>query len=174
MTLECSSCHNPHGNDKYRMLRPQPVGLTTDKPTATVNMTAVESPKTYTLSYSGNYTDYNAYPATVLSYVSEWCAQCHKRYHADAGSATTPQGDAVFKYRHATNSSTVSLFGECLACHVAHGTSATMSSYASSHTAWPGGNTSDPSWQTGENSRLLRINNRGVCIRCHSSSLGGN
>ena len=26
LTLECATCHNPHGNGNYRMLRPKPVG----------------------------------------------------------------------------------------------------------------------------------------------------
>jgi hypothetical protein len=61
--------------------------------------------------------------------------------------------------------------GECLKCHVAHGTSATMSSYAAAtDITWPGGTT--PTWQGTESnySRLLHIDNRGVCLQCHPTT----
>ena len=71
---------------------------------------------------------------------------------------------------------TQGLGGECLKCHVAHGTSATMSQNAAAgDITWPGANPAV--WQGSEDdySRLLHIDNRGVCMQCHDTSeLTGN
>ncbi len=153
VTLECGSCHNPHGTsngDTYRILRPKPKssGAATD---VTV---PDEATKNYTIGYSGNgYRD-----PTYLSdaIVSQWCGQCHTRYLADS---TSDSGDAIFKFRHKTSDKS------CFRCHVAHGTSAQMTGTYSGSVEWPdnsaGGGTND--------SRLLHVNNRGVCYQCHPS-----
>lgn len=68
---------------------------------------------------------------------------------------------------------------ECLTCHRAHGTNATMTGYANANLAsqtFPGGwgnwLVPDPSNQSGVpptgDSALLRADNRGVCERCHN------
>ncbi len=172
VTLECGSCHNPHGNSNYRILRgtPDPVGFD-DEADDPVLVPAGESQKRYTVDYKAtNYRDLGKYPASVLANMSNWCGQCHTRYNAGVDSGNTPSGDSVFAYRHMTDG----LGGECMKCHVAHGTSATMSGNAgaSGPIVYPDA-TSAP-WQgiagESEHSRLLQINNRGVCIQCHNDA----
>ncbi|UCH43726.1 MAG: hypothetical protein JSW16_04105 [Dehalococcoidales bacterium] len=168
-SLECGNCHNPHGNSQYRILRPQPTGLVADAPTSDVTILAsLETTKNYTISYDTNYyRDMGAYPTGVLSKMTEWCGQCHERYEAGAGAGSNPRGDTVFLYSHMTEG----LGGECLKCHVAHGTSATMGGNSASPTiTWPAN--TPPTWQGSESnySRLLHINNRGVCIQCHDTA----
>ncbi|MFC1920129.1 cytochrome c3 family protein [Chloroflexota bacterium] len=176
-SLECGNCHNPHGNDQYRLLRPAPTGLVTDAAVGDVTISsALETAKIFTIGYDSNYyRDLGAYPTGVLSQMTEWCGQCHARYEASVGSGSTNSTDAIFKYRHMTEG----IGGECLKCHVAHGTSASMSQNAASATiTWPG--STDPSaWQDVDSeddySRLLHIDNRGVCMQCHDTTeLTGN
>ena len=168
-SLECGNCHNPHGNSQYRILRPRPTGLVTNAPTSDVTILAsLETTKNYTISYDANYyRDMGAYPTGVLSKITEWCGQCHQRYEAGVGAGSIDRGDTVFKYSHMTEG----LGGECFKCHVAHGTSATMSGNSASATiTWP--DNISPTWQGSENaySRLLHIDNRGVCIQCHDTA----
>lgn len=173
-SLECGNCHNPHGNSNYRILRPSPTGLVADAPGSDVTILAsLETSKNYTITYdSNNYRDMGAYPTGVLASMTNWCGQCHERYEAGAGAGSTARGDTVFTYSHMTDG----LGGECLKCHVAHGTSAAMSQNAASATiTWPG--SASPTWQGSENaySRLLHIDNRGVCMQCHNTTeLTGN
>jgi predicted CXXCH cytochrome family protein len=173
MTLECGSCHNPHGNSQYRILRQQPLGLTNDAPTANVTIADPGSTENYTITYdSSNFTDTTVYALAVREKMADWCGQCHQRYVAGSGSASNNSTDAVFAFRHATDAP-LGGYGECLACHMAHGTSANMTGNSSNSTLviWP--NSQSATWQdTGENdySRLLRVDSRGICLRCHSSS----
>jgi len=106
--------------------------------------------------------------------MSDWCGQCHERYVAGTGAAVTDRGDDVFTYSHMTDS----LSGECLKCHVAHGTSAAMSGNAGAASiTWPDQIQGyDPAWQGTEDnySRLLTIDNRGVCMQCHAGDVNSN
>jgi predicted CXXCH cytochrome family protein len=78
-----------------------------------------------------------------------------------------PSGDLTYMYRHSSGdarapvdgSSTSTSGGQaCLGCHVAHGTASQMSDLA--HGA---------SLATG--STLLRLDNRSVCLKCHTSTV---
>lgn len=169
--LECGSCHNPHGNGKYRLLRPDPTGiLVTDN--ATANVTVTYTTDSYTITYdSDNYSDLSGYDSSVLAQMSDWCGQCHTRYMAGVGDGHLDSGDFIFAYRHITDGGT--FIGECLNCHVAHGTSATMIGHAanSSYIQWPNAESvdwQDTDYDEGDYSRLLRIDNRGVCMQCHA------
>ncbi|MDD5039513.1 MAG: cytochrome c3 family protein, partial [Dehalococcoidales bacterium] len=152
ISLECVNCHNPHGNEEYRILRPKPI-----ESYGTDNISLSDEVTTqYTITYDSNYfREIDYVPADM----SSWCAKCHTRYQAsDSGNS----GDSVFRYRHRTNIS-----GECLSCHVAHGTSATMSGN-SLGISWPNG--ASDNWQSHaleEDSRLLQDDDRLVCNRCH-------
>jgi predicted CXXCH cytochrome family protein len=74
--LGCTSCHDPHGNDSYRMLRgagPVMGGLVTFSAPAPVAVgidrrTTAETPSRHNAYRSG---------------MSEWCANCHGRYHEE-------------------------------------------------------------------------------------------
>ncbi|MFV1857975.1 MAG: cytochrome c3 family protein [Anaerolineales bacterium] len=151
-TLECGSCHNPHGisgGDNYRILRPRPKNSGAG---ADVNVPD-EGTKNYTITYQAS--GYRDTSYLAAADISSWCSQCHTRY---LSNDTGDSGDAIFAYRHRTDNKS------CLNCHVAHGTSATMATFSGA-VEWPdgtaGGGNSD--------SRLLSVNNRGTCVQCHPS-----
>ncbi len=159
VALTCVSCHDPHGNASttggptYRLLRAIPVdsgaGSGVDVPD--------EPTKWYTVAsafdaYFGE--NYGALGAVL----SNWCAQCHTRHAAPTGSGHTNSGDPIFAYRHMTTGASVG----CMNCHVAHGTSATVTGWAQG-VPWPDGSAPTGS----ERSSLLRVDNRGVCELCH-------
>ena len=244
----CGNCHNPHGNDSYRILRPQPTVLS-DYDTRSAVVVPDETAAIYTINYDGDKyrkvwdTDVSSgwagdYQDTTLIGLTDWCSFCHTAYLADSGAGHTPAADALFTYRHWTvdqpevtdmcedchadkfdpdgdhsvgthASSSVHFavspfttcnqchpaipYGNetpytclichdnaylpahlegCLACHVAHGTSATMGAYSSS-VPWPSDMDSIDGYPS--RSSLLWLNNRGVCVQCHSNDqLGTN
>lgn len=103
--------------------------------------------------------------------MAAWCASCHTRYWAwseptedpadggvsGAAYANARPGDDIFTYQHRTRGAS----GRgCITCHVAHGTSVEMTGTFSANYTFPDGTVSD-------NSRLLKIDNRGTCQMCH-------
>jgi hypothetical protein len=126
-----------------------------------------------------------------ITNVAAWCTTCHTRYMAGSGSYKTNSGDALFTYKHRSDS--IDKDGvsrpNCIQCHVSHGTSANMTSRAASFTAPDGlvptakgaaatvnsqATTTTPSvpvlvgGTAIGTSRLLRVDNRGVCVMCHN------
>jgi predicted CXXCH cytochrome family protein len=88
-----------------------------------------------------------------------------------------PSGDTTYMYRHASGDIRISSDGaaaagagtsvsrSCVACHVSHGTAAQMSILASDATlAAVAGNDTN-------NSTLLRMDNRSLCLRCHAGDV---
>ncbi len=154
--LTCGSCHDPHGNGMYRILRPIPTesGATTG--------VEIKEPKEMPHVYTtGNYWEVeDANDPSFIVNISAWCATCHTRLLAGTKSAITNSGDAVYAFRHRTNETSESS-PTCIKCHVAHGTDATMGPYASA-VPNPDGSAA------GSASFLLRIDNRGVCQMCHN------
>ena len=159
--LECTSCHDPHGNGNYRILRSVPTGSSgTGTPTpAPVAIADQANPKVYTTS---NY--YSTGPVSGIQ-MSSWCATCHTRYLASSTGVNS--GDAIFTYRHRSNGTLAGL--TCIKCHTAHGTNAGASGTYSSTVGYPGGGSGTTS--TAE-SRLLKMDNRGICIKCHTDKKG--
>lgn len=203
-TISCGTCHNPHGNGKYRILNPiptvsepngfivAPTGVdVTDGPAPaagdTRNYTVIQlrdNVGTATVSQvvAGGFTatqgDYmrrrvpwnasttgtysadapNGQAATFTIQMAQWCSQCHTRYLTGSGSYETDSGDAIFKYRHPTDSTS----RNCITCHVAHGSNAQMTGVFSANQTNPGGTAA----RVGD-SRLLKIDNRGTCQACH-------
>jgi len=181
--LSCSTCHNPHGftnADYYRVLRIDlPCqgchnihGVSSAAADGAIPDDAVhadlvqqdigipdETVKNYTITYrtSGDRAGYRDDTYMYGTPIAKWCTSCHTRYLA---SDTGDTGDTYFKHRHATSDDE----RNCLACHVAHGTSARMGTI-SGKVEWPdgtpGGGTTD--------SRLLAVDNRGVCYQCHKA-----
>ena len=182
-TLECYSCHDPHGKSgangatTYRVLRSVPRYVTgaSNVPSTVPDVTIKEyTVKDATGKYYGeNYPatdDNNLTDNTKITALTGWCSTCHIRTHG-AGSATgaISSGDSIFAYRHRTDGSNITnsaVNGDpaCLTCHVGHGSSAIMGAYSSAvpkpGTAEGGGSYLDSS--------LLRVNNRGVCELCHN------
>ena len=150
--LTCGTCHNPHGESSYRLLRPVPTGSGAPADVIVPD----QSPKVYTVSSASNRYLGEGYGSLGTSLTS-WCVQCHTRYSAGSGSGHTDSGDDIFAFRHNT------LVIPCVTCHVGHGTSAVMTGAAGT-VEWPD-NTSAPSGDA--RSSLLRVNNRAVCVNCH-------
>ncbi len=164
ISLACGSCHDPHGNGNYRILKPIP-----DESGAKSGVTIADIPSgTAKLYTTTNYWQVGNANAPQFRYqVAEWCTTCHTRYLAGSGSYKTDSTDAVFKYRHRSGYFTSGEYDarsrrpDCIQCHVAHGSNASMGENSSS-VAFPNGTGAG----TGD-SRLLRVNNRGTCQLCH-------
>jgi predicted CXXCH cytochrome family protein len=113
--------------------------------------------------------------SAFINNVSQWCSTCHTRYLAGGSSRSLPNTttagvDASFTYRHTSNSA-----GEdspnCIQCHVAHGSDAQMTGLYSSNLNNPGDSktaTTDKGTAVAGDSRLLRADNRGICLLCHN------
>lgn len=182
MTLTCINCHNPHGNGNYRMLREKPYGMPSPELASSISLTEqrVQEPITdslkaanksgkrrdrgnsndedYTAEYVDGYRDLSYVPPNM----SKWCAQCHTRYIATAGAGSNidPEHEGLH-YKHFNSS----VQGGCLACHMAHGTGATMGP-VSAIIPYPDGSYHTAPGHPNE-SRLLSNSNRKVCARCH-------
>lgn len=185
--LECASCHDPHGNGNYRILKPLPdnatwstgvpapvtIADTSNKVYTTTNYWIAGDPnvpageRISTRLKATSFQDPTPVSAPLTTAVSPflanssaWCTTCHTRYLAN-GAANSNSGDAVFTYRHTSDSvsSDAGTNRNCVQCHVAHGSNATMDH---SNVNWPNG--SGPSMD----SRLLRADDRGVCVACHN------
>lgn len=164
--LRCGSCHDPHGNGNYRILRPIPQD-------SGVTGTGVVIPDAKTKVYTtANYwaqDDPNAPATTVvggtgsqfIQNIAAWCTTCHTRYLAPKDSYKTSSGDATYMYRHRSDDNTKEGGANCITCHVAHGSNAQMSGASSQQVANPDGTS-----KVGD-SKLLRVNNRGTCNMCH-------
>ena len=174
VTLTCASCHDPHGNGRYRVLKPTPdnaytgayTGITPSQSfMSNVNIGDV-SAYVYTTTDYWHPEDSNSTGSTsYIANVSAWCASCHTRYLAGATSGSNASGDAIFSYRHTTTGNSfagnASTAPTCVQCHVAHGSNAAVGTNSAA-VPLPGSSAA-----RGANSSLLRIDNRGVCQKCH-------
>lgn len=165
-TLSCGSCHDPHGNGNYRILRGIPEGSSAG---TAVNITDQPAPKTYT---TANYFQMGITGMTIKKDTATWCSQCHTRYsQSDFTHAESPTGDPIFAYQHKSNGFNADPVKEsniaCITCHAAHGSNAQMPGAYSSTVPWPGGSTINPTNDT-QRASLLKMDNRGMCRKCHS------
>ena len=153
VTLECGSCHDPHGNGNYRLLRPMPTD--SGGSTSAVGVTIPDaSVKVYTTSnywLSGDagsprvVNGVNGAAATSDGYLDnivQWCTTCHSRRHSGANDTMGGQ--------------------KCVSCHVAHGSNASTSGPGSGHAQQPDGSAPRGS------SKLLRLDDRAPCSMCHN------
>jgi predicted CXXCH cytochrome family protein len=179
--LSCTSCHDPHGNGNYRILRPIPDGSGAPTPGYVVpdNPPYPTPGKLYT---TNNYFDMtftgNVATDNILKDTSAWCATCHTRYLATRRDPTptngsrVSSGDAIFNYRHTSSGVSYSsaatpvasnVTRACITCHAAHGSNAVAGPDS--------GPVPDPAGVVGSgssNSKLLKMNNRGMCQKCHN------
>ncbi|MBI1759767.1 MAG: cytochrome c3 family protein [Actinobacteria bacterium] len=176
IALRCGSCHDPHGNGNYRILRAIPTdsgaatGVAIPDSAAKVyttgnywatddpNSPPVTTPITVTSS-TGVVTTYT--PSVFIANISAWCTTCHTRYLAPSGSYENSSGDALYTYRHRSDQNYREGGANCITCHIAHGTNAAMSGTYSGKATNPDG--SGPAGS----SKLLRVDNRGTCNMCH-------
>jgi predicted CXXCH cytochrome family protein len=164
INLSCGSCHDPHGNGNYRILRPIPVASGAASPGVTIPdaTTKVYTTTNYWASWDTNQMEFQYK-------ISEWCSTCHTRLLAASGSGNANSGDATYTYRHRTSytkeeyekSPPPKAKPNCIQCHVSHGTDATMGEN-SSGVPFPNGVVGKGT------SFLLRLDNRGVCQTCHN------
>jgi predicted CXXCH cytochrome family protein len=155
ISLRCGSCHDPHGNGNYRTLRPIP-----EESGAGSVKIADTATKAYTTTNYWKVEDPNA-PGFIAD-ISAWCATCHTRYLS--ATSYTDSGDAVFTYRHRSDQ-TAQGSANCIQCHVAHGSNASVGEADSTAVHNPEGRAGVPA---GPGSRLLRIDNKGTCQMCHA------
>jgi len=151
-TMDCASCHDPHGNGQYRILRSVPTG----SGAAPVTVTDQPNPKTYGTT---NYL-YMGLGVVPLTQMSSWCATCHTRY-LESVRPPPNSGDAIFTFRHRSDGNQNRA---CITCHASHGSNAAMTGSYSSTVEWPGGGAGTTD---NNNSRLLKMDNRGICLKCH-------
>jgi len=192
VTLECGSCHDPHGNGNYRILKPIPtdsgyvpferVAATATTPAVMSAATGVKIPDQPVKAYTT--TDYwltgaPGVPATVegvaavspdgfIANISDWCSTCHTRYMGKSGARSTDSGDAIYTYRHTTTKIDKVGTRNCITCHVAHGSNANMNGTQSSKVPMPDGTVAKEHAVGAAGSRLLRVDNRGICLMCHN------
>jgi predicted CXXCH cytochrome family protein len=136
------------------------------------NVQAPETPLTADET-AANFVKANTVTDGFLGGISAWCTTCHTRYLSPTGGADNNTGDSVFTYKHRSDAQANNK-PNCIQCHVAHGTNAVMTGYAAKVTG-PDKTVSDPSVGTDgllssgyQNSSLLRVDNRGTCIMCHT------
>ncbi len=146
VTLHCGSCHNPHGNGNYRVLRTIPAysGVSTSAVGVAIPDASVKVYTTTNYWLSGDVSVPpvvngvnvgTAIPDGYIGNIAHWCTTCHTQHHSTANDKMGERN--------------------CVTCHVAHGSNASMDGSAEPH----GSNSS---------SRLLRVDNRATCLLCHN------
>ena len=102
VNLTCGSCHDPHGNGNFRILKAIP----TQSGVVAAGAVAIsdEVSKVYTTTNYWNVQDTSASTVTTsyIANVAAWCTTCHTRYNAN-GQGSTNSGDAIYAYRHTSN-----------------------------------------------------------------------
>lgn len=115
-------------------------------------------------STTGSGTAATGGPTAFIANVSQWCATCHTRLLAGSGAWKTDSGDAMYAFEHRSNNGKEGS-PNCIQCHVAHGTNASMA--GDGKTAISGTVGTEITGHAGD-SFLLRVDNRGTCNMCHN------
>jgi predicted CXXCH cytochrome family protein len=112
------------------------------------------------------FSDFTTFTDGFNVQMTQWCLQCHSRYAGFNSSRSTDSGDDIFRYRHSTEKNRV-----CTTCHVAHGSNAIMNADLTKGTTFSAF-TPYPDGDLHNSSRLLKIDNRGICQTCHDPTNG--
>jgi predicted CXXCH cytochrome family protein len=190
--LECTACHDPHGNGQYRILRPVPSdsGFTTTIPGNTTPGIYIKDTKnkvyttanywiagdpnavadTGTTTILGGTSTTNPTPvaktisATVSSFQANVAAWCTTCHTRYlAPSGSWGTNSGDAVFTYRHTGDNVS--GDAAAnrnCIQCHVAHGTNAQMPSSSVEWPNGTT--PS----SDSRLLRVDDRGICVMCHN------
>ena len=195
--LTCGSCHDPHGNGNYRILKPMPTG---GVPTLGINNTGVANAWSASGTYTGVITDAantlgtpdadNAARATshvyttgnffaqgdtnapaFISNVAEWCSTCHTRYLAtrdSSGPVTTPAQQSRADSGDPIFKYRHTTSNSARNCITCHVShGSNAATGAQSGALLNPDGSAAPGDQNNGDSRLLRIDNRGTCLMCH-------
>jgi predicted CXXCH cytochrome family protein len=171
LELRCGDCHNPHGNGNYRILRTTPEALYSyserkagQAPEVAIPDVATETD--YAYATTNYWAAFDSHGPQFMENVAAWCTMCHKRYLA-SHEGDVDSGDPVYTYRHTSNATKNSLGQRnCIQCHVAHGSNAHMGTN-SDKVPFPNQVPGEIEASHGGDSRLLRVDSRGVCKMCH-------
>lgn len=129
MALICTTCHDPHGNQNYRNLRPDP---------SNTNQAPVSVVVSQQYAANGSNPSQVYVPSNIIykSGISQWCSTCHGTPHSDHAGDPTIWGGANASYTAWTSvilprvpvlsptDSTIPSHDDkvqCLSCHKAHG-----------------------------------------------------
>ena len=162
--LQCTSCHDPHGNGNYRILRSLPAGAGISTPAAGVRIpdarVKIYTTTNYWLTGDSGVPTYvdgvdggTGVPDGFTGNIAQWCTTCHTE-------------------RHSNPNSKMGTGENCITCHVAHGSNAIMSG-AGARTSMNGAESVQVSTSVGlaapcVSSRLLRVDNAAACLMCHT------
>jgi predicted CXXCH cytochrome family protein len=196
--MDCTTCHDPHGNGNYRILRSVPTGsggagyaIPDTYPKAAADYTTTN----YFNMYFGGVAPAN--PMTeppgavagqsILVDTSAWCSQCHTRYLAEAGTTTSGKpaaqgsrvdsGDAIYTYRHTSSGYGYSSYGGSPGFKYNNRACITCHTSHGSNASMPGAYSSTVEWPDGstvnpatdpQRASMLKMDNRGMCRKCHS------
>lgn len=119
VALECTSCHDPHGNGNFRILKPipadsgslsSPASVTIPDDPGKVYTTAnywsvdnADNGQTLTTANPNSTTPWSTAQTPFIANISNWCSTCHTRYNAPSGSWGVDSGDPTYRYRHTGN-----------------------------------------------------------------------
>lgn len=196
-TLQCSTCHDPHGKSgpggakTYRILRSDfsttgPAGATGFYVPDTISHTYSISDTVNHIYYGQNYSSVNDQLGSDnnnMDALDNWCGSCHQRIHTDdnlntgnAGPGKTSSGDSIFTYRHVTTGDSIELNFWTTnktpsgppGCMTCHVSHGSPALMTSSSAR----TVPYPGYAEGggtyQYSALLRLNQRGVCEACHN------
>ena len=153
-TMNCISCHDPHGSANYRMIRERinghtvsvarvDEGLAKDYDTenwgADIDSLCVACHSSYNVTTAGSGSD--------MAMIASGGYTHRVGMNYSDGSNVNPETEGYNGYHLPLAASGKGDLVACMTCHLPHGTSATMSD--------------------GRDSNLLRLDNSGVCRVCH-------
>ena len=95
--LRCTSCHDPHGNQNFRLLYGSALGPVYNGGRYDFDSEAPIAAGNSRRTYAGSGGDENDAQHTVYkSGMSEWCANCHTNFHSDnTTNFVHPTGDEL-------------------------------------------------------------------------------